>query len=222
MGDESSVESTESRFATKTDAQRQDTLDGRIKENTKKATKVWMNVVTAYIKEKQLGVCIEEIPTDQLPTFLFNFYSEVRKDNKDLYSNTSLKAMRAAINRHLKETRSLDIVADSRFIRCNELFKGVQLEGKKAGKGTVKHKDEIEPEDFEKLQDYFSRYMEPNAEILQQYVMFNVIYYLCRRGRQNIPQLTVDMFEVWFLLKYLLLKIKLCIFLVEINTFDIN
>lgn len=100
-------------------------------------------------------------------------------------------------------------MSDNKFIRCNELFKGVQVQGKKAGKGTVKHKDEIESEDLERLQDYFSRYMEPNAEVLQQYVMFNVIYYLCRRGRQNIPQLRVDMFEV-------------CIFLSQLKTFSLT
>lgn len=104
--------------------------------------------------------------------------------------------MRAASNRYIKESREIDIVPDSRFISPNELLKGVQLQGKKAGKGRIKHKEHIEPEDMERLMDYFSKYMEPSPQILQQYVMFNVIYYLCRRGRQNLATLTVDMFEV--------------------------
>lgn len=142
-------EGVSSRFAIKTDDQRQEILDDRVKKNTKKATKVWLNVVTYYMKEKQLGVCIDEVTTENLPDFLYKFYSEVRKENGDLYSNTSLKAMRAGINRYIKETRSIDIVSDARFMRTNELFKGVQLQGKKAGKGRIKHKDHIEPQDME-------------------------------------------------------------------------
>lgn len=185
-----------SRFGSLKDNDHQDILDERVKKNTQKATKVWLKVVSAYMKEKNLGVCIDEVTTEELPNFLFKFYSEVRKDNAEIYSNTSLKAMRAAINRYIKETRSIDIVSDPKFMRTNELFKGVQLQGKKAGKGTVKHKDHIEPQDLERLQDYFSRYMEPNNVILQEYVMFNIMYYLCRRGRQNLATLTVERFEV--------------------------
>lgn len=159
---------------------------------------MWLNIVSCYMKEKKLGLCIEEITDEDLPNFLFKFYSEVRKENGQLYSNTSLKSMRAAINRHIKETRSIDIVANPKFMRTNELFKGVQLQGKKAGKGTVKHKEHIDPEDLAKLHDYFSRYMEPNNSILQEYVMFNMMYYLCRRGRQNLATLTIDMFEARF------------------------
>lgn len=191
-------QSVSSRFVEKTEEQRQEILDDRIKKNTKKVTKVWLNVITYYMKEKKLGLCIDKITTKDLPNFLFKFYSEVRRENGELYSNTLLKSMRAGINRYIKETRSIDIVSNGRFIKANELFKGVQLQGKKAGKGRIKHKEHIEPQDLECLQDYFSKYMEPNPEILQQYVMFNVIYYLCRRGRQNLATLTVDMFEVTF------------------------
>lgn len=146
------------------------------------------------MKEKKLGLCIDEIMTEDLLNFLFKFYSKVREENGELYSNTLLKSMRAGINRYIKEMRSINIVLDYKFIKANELFKGVQLQGKKAGKGC------IEPQDLERLQDYFSKYMEPNPEILQQYVMFNIIFYLCRRGRQNLATLTVDMFEVNILL----------------------
>lgn len=205
-----------SRFESLQDTDRLDILQERVKKNTQKATKVWLNVVTAYMKEKNLGVCIDEVTTEDLPNFLFKFYSEVRKDNGQLYSNTSLKSMRAAINRHVKETRSIDIVSDPKFMRTNELFKGVQIQGKKAGKGTIKHKDHIDPQDLERLQDYFSKYMQPNPEILQQYVMFNIMYYLCRRGRQNLAVLTVDMFEVQFLTNRLF-SFKSCIFLEQRN-----
>ena len=54
----------------------------------------------------------------------------------------------------------------------------------------------IDSEDFSRLQDYFSRYMEPNPLILLRLVMFNVMYYLCRRGRENFAEMTKDTFSV--------------------------
>lgn len=36
----------------------------------------------------------------------------------------------------------------------------------------------------------------PNPRLLQKAVLFNIIYYFCRRGRQNIYEFTQDMFEI--------------------------
>lgn len=85
--------SVNKRFVKKNDKDRQDILDERVKKSTQNATKVWLNVISSYMKEKEIGVCIDEVTTEDLPNFLFEFYSEVRRDDGTIYSNTSLKAM---------------------------------------------------------------------------------------------------------------------------------
>lgn len=174
----------------------QNILDERQKDNTKKATKTWLKCINEYVKDKKFGTDLDAVTDEDLPKVLFKFYTEARTVKNERYKNSTLKCIRAGVNRHIKETRGIDIVSDKRFIRCNEVFKGVQKQGKKAGKGSVKHKDVIESQDMERLQDYFSRYMEPNAVILQQFVMFNIMFYMCRRGRENFASMTVDTFEV--------------------------
>lgn len=110
---------------------------------------------------------MESVEDDKLPELLEKFYLEVRtKKSHDCYKNSTLRTIRASINRFIKETRSIDIIADHHFICCNGLFNGVTKENKAAGKGTVDHKQPISSEDLERLQDYFSLYMGPNATVL--------------------------------------------------------
>ena len=67
-----------------------------------------------------------------LPEVLFKFYAEVQpkkidpsKPNTDTYANTTLLCVRAGINRQIKEKRGIDIINDVRFVKSNELFKGM-------------------------------------------------------------------------------------------------
>lgn len=186
-----------SRFLSLKTADRNLILTDRNKKNTQNATKLWKNLIDQYILEKELGANLEAIEDDKLPELLEQFYADIRtKKDHDRYKNSSLRAIRAGINRFIKESRSIDIIADKRFIRANELFKGVAKQNKQAGKGTVNHKSPILSEDLEKLQDYFSKYMQPNATVLQRCVLFNLMFFLCRRGRENLTTMKRDTFEV--------------------------
>ena len=72
---------------------------------------------------------VDEITTEQLPDALENFYSEITKkkigSGTAEYKNSTLKCIRAGINRYYKSNRSLDIIADPKFIQANEMFKGM-------------------------------------------------------------------------------------------------
>ena len=128
------------------------------------------------------------------------FYSEIKsvKTKDGHYSNSSLKTMRVALNRYFKQTRSLDIISNPLFFKANNLFGGVQHINKEEGQGTVKHKNPIFPEDLEKLHQYFiQRFAEPpNAYILQQFCLFNIIYYMGQRGRENLCHMKKDLFAI--------------------------
>ena len=51
---------------------------------------------------------------------------------------------------------------------------------------------------MQKLAFYFSidHIKQPNAAVLQQNVMLNIMYYLCCRGQENIHSMTKDWFDV--------------------------
>ena len=76
-----------------------------------------------------------------------------------MYSNSTMKAMRAGLNRYFKEKRSIDISSDSQFIHTNEIFKGLLKINKESGRGTVVHKKPISNADMNKLFQYFKENM---------------------------------------------------------------
>ena len=118
-----------SHFKTVEQSDKQDILKNRKALNTNKATKCWVNCLMEYLLEKNYPV-LEDITTDDLPSILSDFYTEVSKkkssyDGSKEYKNTTLKCIRSEINRYFRETRSLDIISDPRFISSNEMFQGM-------------------------------------------------------------------------------------------------
>lgn len=89
-------------------------------------------------------------------------------------------------------------IADQAFIRSNEMFKGVTRKAKCEGRGEIDSKPQIEDEDMEKIADYFKKNLEgpPNPSKLREIVLFNIIYYMGRRGHQNLRTMTKDTFAI--------------------------
>ena len=87
-----------------------------------------------------------------------------------------MKCIRAALNRHFKATRGLDIISDSRFIGANEMFRRMTRKDKKEGRGETQSMPTIEPKDFTKLSNYFKTKIAgpPNPAVLQNIVVFYI------------------------------------------------
>ena len=92
----------------------------------------------------------------------------------------------------LRHTRNIDIISDTRFSKANEMFRAVATRTRKIGKGTTKPKQPIHPDDLLKIANYFRNdYMnDVNPRKFQKIVIF------CRRGRENLYDMTLDQFEV--------------------------
>ena len=174
-----SENSDSNQFTTTTDAEREQIIKERSAQNTRNSTKTWISLFNKYVTLCKLGNNIDDISTEDLPTVLERFFSEVNKPNKACnaepnkppspYKNSSMRVIRAGINRHVKETRGIDIMSDKRFIKTQNFFQGLMKKNKSRGYGSIKHKEAIISEDMEKLNDYFSQYMAPNPTILQRF-----------------------------------------------------
>ena len=184
--------------------ERQKILFDAVPENTRNATKRALKHLNQYISTKNGGLTltIDDIGTEELPQLLYEFYTDAQykssesETTPEKYKNTTLNSIRAGINRHLKDQRGIDIIKDERFVRSNQMFKAVKKANKKEGKGNVDHKITISHEDMKKLDNYFRQYMRPSARILQQFCLFNILFYGCRRGRENLSAMEKDTFEV--------------------------
>ena len=76
-------------------------LLNRNSENTRSATKTWVGLFNNYLKAKKIAETIGEISTENLPDLLEDFFPSIRlvcNGKQEKYKNTSLKAIRAAIN----------------------------------------------------------------------------------------------------------------------------
>lgn len=181
-----------SRFKTVQIEEKNDTMGQRKAPSTNQATKLWVKCLRQYLSEKKLPA-LEDMETKDLPDMLENFYIELRKaDCQGEYKTSTLKCIRAALNRYFKEERSLDILNDQRFIRCNEMFTGVTRKAKLEGRGETESMPPIEPEDLQLISEYFQRNMDgpANPQKLQEIVLFNIIYYMGRCRRQNLQPMT--------------------------------
>ena len=108
------------------------------------------------------------------------------------YSKSSLIAIRYALCWYIKASRpELDIVNGSSFDKANWVFKAKMFGLKKKGKAKVKHKPAIAVQGLRKL--YFSEAFDTSTPTgLQDKVFFEIMLHFCRRGRENLRELTKD------------------------------
>ena len=98
-----------------------------------------------------------------------------------------------------RDTLNIDIISDRRFIKTNETFKACKVRLKTTGKGARRFTVPIDNVDMIKINDYFKDvdYMnKPNPRKLFQTVLFNVIYYTCHWGLENLEFMTLDHYKV--------------------------
>ena len=94
--------------------------------------------------------------------------------------------------------RKIDIIADREFNNANQIFKSVQKNAKKSGKEVHRSTPVISEEDMHSLAMYFGidHVANPNPAVLQRNVLFNIMYYLCRRGQENLHSMTKNWFDL--------------------------
>ena len=150
-------------------------------------------MVKQFCSAKGLGFeeqCFEKSKLDDL---LKSFYANVRKKDGSFYSNNSLISLRYGLARYFLSEKKTDITADSEFRSSNETFFAVTTELKKLGKAKTNHHEEITSQDLKKL---YSCFDVTTARGLQEKCLFNIIFFLVRRGRENLCQQTKQTFAI--------------------------
>ena len=176
--------------------------------NTKKSTKLWLNCFNEYLAVKSYPKA-ELIEVDLLPEILEMFYSEVQKkpnkkgkengsSDQDLYKNTTAHTIRAALARFYREKKGIDIISNEKFIHCNAIFTGIQKINKKKGLGKINRKQPMNDYDINQLMEYFrvSIIADLNPKTLQDVVIFHILYYMCRRGCENLRSMKQYIFAI--------------------------
>ena len=100
--------------------------------------------------------------------------------------------------RWFQENKNINIITDKGFSKSNLLFKGVQVKGKAEGRGVRRSTVPISDTDLIKLGEYFNidHMNQPNPRVLQKNVIFNIMYFTCRRGHENLYHMEKDWFKI--------------------------
>ena len=158
-------------------------------KNTQNATRVAFNIFESYLLEKEITMDFKTVESGELNELLKRFYVEVRKQDGTMYSRATMNSIRFGIQRKFHEIRNdVNIIDSVEFKTSNEIFRAQCVHLKKEGLGKVNHKKPITPEDMKKLYQSNTFSLE-NPKSLQRKVFFDVMLYLCRRGRENLKSL---------------------------------
>jgi len=148
-------------------------LDQKNSDNTKKATKVALNVFRDYLKERKVDEDSLAASKDKLATVLRKYYAEARKKNGELYTKALLVGIRFGLQRFFS-SHKIDIIKDPKFSEA---------------------KPAINKDDIKKLYES-GLFNLTQPETLQNKVFFEIMLFFCRRGRQNLRELKKEDFSI--------------------------
>jgi hypothetical protein len=153
-----------------------------------------------YIQEKgDEDSNFADISEEKLDSYLQSYYFDARQVGgtyKD-YKTSSLETFRHGINRYFRDEcgRNLDISHNPVFTKSNQHFKTALKHLKQKGFGAVSHHPQIAKTDLRAL--YASPQFDPRTpKGLANKVQFDIRYYMCRRGSENIHNMTKNTFQI--------------------------
>lgn len=144
-----------------------------------------------FSSQKTFTIAIEEMTKEDLNKCLQKFYAAVRQKDGSKFKVSSLRSIRAAIDRYLRQppvNKSWSIIGDPEFQTANKVLNAICKSNSKEGKlGTVVHKQPITREQINHL---FSSgelgdcdATDP-AQLLRT-AWFYITLYFGKRGREN-------------------------------------
>ena len=131
---------------------------------------------------------LEQMAKDELCQCLQLFYAAARQRDGSEFKTTSLRTIRAAIDRHLRNVpnnKPWSIISDPAFEKANKTLNAVCKKQTREGKvGTIVHKAAITPEQLEKLyaSGQLGNSKSQNPRQLMQTAWFYIMLYFGKRG----------------------------------------
>jgi hypothetical protein len=184
-------------FANVNETDIQHLIEQKDSKNTQKVIKRSVSLFRTFLSQRDLNAKFESQTKGELNENLRQFFVSLRTKSGESLKVTSLQSVRYGLTKYLKEICNIDIISDPEFSGSKKVFKAKVTDMKKKGFGSISHKPPITPEDLRKLYDPNSVVFNRNTPCgLQMKVWFDVMFYLCRRGRENLRTMTKSTFEV--------------------------
>jgi len=167
-----------------------------IPPGTRKQTEYYISKFKSFLKERKLCEDLHRIPPRILNDYLRLFYSQLRTNSGDFYSPSTLVCIRASIHRFLTSpeiNRTINILQGDDFKRANGVLRSMVAKYLQSNQPKKREYDAITEMDMSKIRDYFKR---SDLKMLQEEVIFSLIYFFGLRGRENLRSLTYGALEI--------------------------
>ena len=184
---------TPERFTSNTDHDIATMLEDKDSSSTKRATKQAIKVLREYCAEKGLPIQFENSNEVELDNLLKQFYVNARKKDGTMYCKNTMNSIRYGLARYLMAEKKVNIVEDVAFGSSSKVFSALLTQLKGNGLAKVNHHPEITKDD---LQKRYSSFDLSTPKGLQQKCMFDIMFHLVRRGRENLREQTKDTFPI--------------------------
>ena len=139
----------------------------------------------------------DDFPKENLNEKLRLFFASIRKNSGEHLKKSTLVNTRYGISKYLKENCGIDITSDIEFSSCKDVFRAVVVDLKKKGFASTDHKPPIAQEDLVKNYSVDSIVMNVRTPCgLQKKVWFDLMFYLCRRGQENLRSMSKSTFGI--------------------------
>ena len=167
-------------------------------KNTVRVIKRSVQLFREFLLEKKISPNFEELSPEDLNSHLNFFVASLRKKSGENHKSASVIQVRYGLSKFLKQKCDLfDLNNDDVFSSYGEVYKAVLSDMKRKGFGSVQHYPPIEQEDLKKLYERSHHTFDSDTPVgLQNKVFFEIMYYLCRRGRENLREMKKDTFRI--------------------------
>ena len=167
-------------------------------KNTEYSNTFAAKTFQTYLHSRKIEKEIRELSKEEFCQILPKFYASVKAANGEYYSASTMLTLRSSLNRCIAATRmpTFCIITDQSFSSANRVFKAVLKKLREVGKGKITHKSAINEADLQRL------YSSPNVfnintpHTLLNKVFFEVAFFFCRRGMENLCHLRKTDFQV--------------------------
>ena len=148
----------------------------RTPKKTVQATDFWLRSFQKYALESKNVPDLLALSKEKIGEVLECYFVDVRTKGGDMYSRNSYVSAKAAIQRWLSASMTINIFTDPEFKRANAVLDGLLKEKKRQGlEASVKHKDAISDADWKKIELHFADVLTANdPRKLCQFVWFHV------------------------------------------------
>ena len=165
---------------------------------TQYATQSAVKALREYCVEIGVDERFEMLGLNELNLLLQTFYANMRKKDGEKYKLNTFTAIRYGLARHLHADKGINILTDTAFASANQVFKAAVAALEKTGKGEAEHWSRITNQDLYDL--YTSSAMSLSTpQGLQNKVLFDVMFFLCRNERHSnkkLSEMTKDTLEI--------------------------